>query len=157
MPLLFWLPAVAATLHVVEEFVWPGGFRAWYARYRPETGVSATPRLLVAVNALLLALTIVAATLGDTPRGAAYWLTAASIMGANAWFHLHAAWRMRSYSPGMVTGALLYAPLALVGFPWFVGTGRAALGSAAFAALIGPAYHVYSAHNHRRRAARMHG
>lgn len=31
---LFWAPLVAATLHIFEEFVWPGGFARWDREYR---------------------------------------------------------------------------------------------------------------------------
>jgi len=33
---LFILPIIAASIHVIEEFGFPGGFRNWYIRYRPE-------------------------------------------------------------------------------------------------------------------------
>jgi hypothetical protein len=42
--LFFWALPIAAAAHVFEEFAFPGGFKEWYARYRPETATSFTPR-----------------------------------------------------------------------------------------------------------------
>ena len=53
MTWIFWAPLCAASLHIFEEFVLPGGFAAWYRRYRPEIQKSITPRFLVIINALL--------------------------------------------------------------------------------------------------------
>src|SRR5262249_5803750 len=51
---IWWAPLCAATLHIVEEFVYPGGFAEWDRAYRPAFRESITPRLHVVVNALLL-------------------------------------------------------------------------------------------------------
>ena len=48
-------PLIAASLHVCEEFVYPGGFRQWYASYRPEIASSLSVGYLVLVNAIMLA------------------------------------------------------------------------------------------------------
>jgi hypothetical protein len=53
MDWLPWLPLIAAGLHIVEEFVFPGGFTAWYRSYRRQAR-RITPRFLVIVNAGLL-------------------------------------------------------------------------------------------------------
>ena len=124
-----WLPLVAVTLHLLEEFVWPGGFGNWYRSYRPERAASVTTTFLFLINALFVAMAVVPGVLGFRPYGVAIWLVVASIAAANGIFHLWASFRSRVYSPGVVTGCLVYE-----------------------AALIGPAFHIYSAWNHRRRA-----
>ena len=124
-----WLPLVAVTLHLFEEFVWPGGFGNWYRSYRPERAASVTTTFLFLINALFVAMAVVPGVLGFRPYGVAIWLVVASIAAANGIFHLWASFRSRVYSPGVVTGCLVYE-----------------------AALIGPAFHIYSAWNHRRRA-----
>jgi hypothetical protein len=153
-PIVAWLPLGAVVLHMVEEFLWPGGFPDWYRRYRPERAVSVTTRFLFWINALFVAMAVVAGAFGRRPIGVAFWLVVASIAAANALFHLWATWRRRAYSPGVVTGLLLYVPLALFGFLTFPRLGLATTGTTAQALVIGPAYHVYSAWNHRRRARR---
>jgi hypothetical protein len=107
------------------------------------------------INAVLAALAVAAALLGRRPYGIALWLVVASIGAANGAFHLWATLRGRRYSPGVATGALVYLPLAVWGFWHFAANGSATTSMLVQAAVIGPAYHVYAAWNHRRRAARM--
>ncbi|MFL5488121.1 MAG: HXXEE domain-containing protein [Gemmatimonadaceae bacterium] len=150
-----WLPLLAVVLHLIEEFAWPGGFADWYRWYRPEGSASVTRGFLFGINALFVAMAVTAGAMGFTPYGVAIWLVVASIAAANGAFHLWSVVRTRRYSPGVVTGCLIYWPLAVFGFAYF---SRERLASAAVllqAAVIGPAYHIYSAWNHRRRARRM--
>ncbi len=105
--LIRWLPLGAVMLHLLEEFVWPGGFADWYRWYRPERA---------------------------------------------GLFHLWATLRTQRYSPGVVTGATVYLPLAAFGSIYFWRAGLAGVLLLLQAAVIGPAYNVYAAWNHRRRA-----
>jgi len=150
-----WLPLGAVVLHLIEEFAWPGGFPAWYRRYVPSGAASITTSRLLRVNALFVAMAAVAGILFPRPYGVALWLIVASIGAANAFFHLWATVKMREYSPGLVTGLLLYLPLAAYGFYAFAVKGLASRSTLAQAALVGPAYHLYLAYRHRRRAATL--
>ena len=165
-----WLPLGAVLLHLFEEFVWPGGFAEWYRWYRPERAASVTTRFLVWINALFVLMALIPVALGfrqrwttastrseppGTPYGAAFWLVVASIAAANGLFHVWAVLRTRRYSPGVVTGCIVYLPLAVFGFIYFWRTGLANLPTLLQAAIIGPAYNVYAAWNHRRRAKSM--
>jgi hypothetical protein len=151
---LFWTLPIAAAAHVFEEFAFPGGFKAWYARYRPETATSFTPAFAIGINALLLVLCSIPLLAGPIPRSVALWLTLAAVLAGNTIFHARATLKMREYSPGLVSALLLYVPLAVVGFIHFLRTGDASMGTAISAALIGGAYNVFAARNHRRRARR---
>ena len=151
-PSLYWLPLGAVALHLVEEFAWPGGFADWYRRYRPEGARSVTTRFLFWINALLVAMALLVGVLGPRPQGVALWLVVASIGAANGEFHLWAAARTRAYSPGVVTGLVVYVPLAVYGFAHFARSGPASAGTMLQALLMGPAYHLFAAWNHRRRA-----
>ncbi len=150
-----WLPLGAVVLHLVEEFVWPGGFPEWYRRYRPERAASVTTGFLVRINVLFVVMALIPAAMGFRPYGVAFWLVVASIAAANGLFHLWAVVRTLRYSPGVVTGALLYLPLAAFGFIYFWRAGLASAPLMVQAALIGPAYNLYAAWNHRRRAKAM--
>ena len=46
---LRWALLPAASVHIFEEFVFPGGFPAWYRTYRAAP-TRITPRFLVIVN-----------------------------------------------------------------------------------------------------------
>jgi hypothetical protein len=55
----------------------------------------------------------------------------------------------------MISGILLYIPLAVYGFVHFLMNGQASVGTALVALLLGGSYHFISYINHRRRALRM--
>lgn len=50
MTWLWWAPLAATTLHIFEEFVYPGGFAEWDRNYRPAVRKSITPRFHIIVN-----------------------------------------------------------------------------------------------------------
>jgi hypothetical protein len=77
-----------------------------------------------------------------------------ALMAANGCWHLWAATRTHEYSPGMITGALLYIPLAACGFATYIASGRVSAGTAAAAAIIGASYPVWSAVFHARARGR---
>jgi hypothetical protein len=151
---LAWAPAVAASAHIFEEFVYPGGFGAWYRRYRPDAALSFTPRFAVGINALLVGVCLLIPLQGLGPNGLALWLTVAALLVGNALFHIRATFRGKEYSPGVVTSVLAYLPLGLFGYAYFLRSGRASFATAAGAAVLGGSYNFISAWNHRRRARR---
>ena len=153
---VFLLPAIVVSAHLFEEFVWPGEFAAWYRGYRPDRAASITAPYLVTVNLVLVAMALAAWLLGPSPRGIALWLIVASLGASNAVFHAAATWRTRQYSPGLITGLVLYLPIACLGIQLFVVSGVAAPATVVQAALIGPAFHWWSARRHQRRAAVPH-
>src|SRR4051812_25158499 len=86
-PTLLLLPALAVAAHLVEEFVWPGGFGNWYRAYRPVRASSVTAGYLVRINALFFAMALLPALLSPSPYAVAFWLIVASICASNAVFH----------------------------------------------------------------------
>ena len=148
-----WMPLFAAALHIVEEFVWPGGFQTWYRQYRPEIAKSLSTTYLVLINGLLLALCALSGYLGFTPRGAALFLTIIAVLGGNGVFHLWATLRRKRYSPGVVTGIALYVPLAIYGYIAVLHAGLATVETAIVSAVMGSSYQWISVANHRRRSA----
>ena len=150
--LLLWAPTLAASAHIFEEFVWPGGFLDWHRGYRPQHAASITPRFALIANALLLFLCIAAPVNGPTPLGVAEWLVATAILATNAVFHVRAVLQTRAYSPGVVTAVFLYVPLTLGGTFWLIHTGLASIATAAALFLAGGAYPFLSVFLHRRRS-----
>lgn len=153
MLFLAWSLAGAASLHILEEFVFPGGFKSWWRAYRPETAASVSDRFLIMINLLLVAFSAAVALAVQAPRGngVAAWLALAALLFSNATFHIIGAIQSRSYSPGMITGTVLYIPIAIYGFAYFLRSGRASATTALVAAIIGGSYHFISFANHRRR------
>jgi hypothetical protein len=149
-----WAPAVATVIHIFEEFVFPGGFTAWYRRYRPDAALSFTPRFAVTINALLLGVSLLIPLQGLGPSGVALWLVVAALLVGNALFHIRATLSAREYSPGLVTSVLGYLPLGILGYIYFLRSGRASLGTAVSSAVLGGSYNLISVWLHRRRARR---
>ena len=152
--IFLWLPAIAVAAHLVEEFVWPGGFADWYRAYRPERAASVTTRYLVIVNAVLVLIALLPPVLRHSPRGLAFWLIVAAIGATNGLFHIWATISGRRYSPGVVTGALVYLPLVVFGFRELVAPRLVGRGTALQAVIVGIGFHLWSAWNHERRAKR---
>ena len=145
-----WYPVIAVVAHLVEEFVWPGGFAEWYRHYPPGRVVRVSTRFLIVVNVAFVALALLPPLLGATPRGLAVWMVVAAVAAANGVFHAIAVVRSRVYSPGVVTGLALYVPLAVFGALRLTSLGLVSFGTLAQAIVIGIGYHLWSAHNHAR-------
>jgi hypothetical protein len=151
--IFLWIPVAAIAAHLVEEFVWPGGFASWYRRYPPGHTTAVSPRFLWIINIAFVALALLPPLLGPSPRGLALWLTIAMVAAANAVFHIVAVVRTRGYSPGVVTSIVLYLPLAIIGGAFLSRHALVSTGTLVEAIVIGIAYHVWSAWNHRQHAA----
>jgi hypothetical protein len=146
---LRWAPLTAASLHVFEEFAWPGGFSRWYRTYRGNAK-SVNRRFLVIINAGLVITLLEGAIAGRTPVGVALLLTFSAVLFSNGCWHLWASYRSHSYSPGVISGVLVYLPLGLFEYSGWIRVGRASLGTAAVALLIGTSYPLWSAAYHGR-------
>lgn len=149
---VYWLPATCVALHVFEEFAWPGGFLAWYRRYRPEFAASLTVRFVVVVNALLILLTLWLGWFGPAAsRGVSAWLALMAGLACNGVFHVCGMVLSRAYSPGVVTGVLLYLPVCAWGYWYFLSRG-ASPQLALISGAVGAGYQLWSAWNHQRRS-----
>ena len=142
--LVFCLP-IAFGLHVCEEFIFPGGAGEWFKAYRPQYAGAYTPSYFFKINAIPLGLSVLVC-LGafDYREGFSFggiraWLAFVSLQGFNGVYHLRGAIETRRYSPGMVTGTVLYLPLAILGFAHLLRTGAVDVFSAIVCLLIGAA------------------
>lgn len=166
---LWWAPLGSALLHIGEEFVYPGGFAEWDREYRSSFRTSITRRFHVIINALLIWICFAVAISG-LPGGVldvggkrfrsgipaslsvVGWLALAALLFSNAVFHVVGTFRTKRISPGVRTGVLLYVPLALIGYWYFLHTGQVSAGPAVLAAILGGSYHLWASFAHRWRA-----
>lgn len=148
-------PLLCSIAHITEEFVFPGGFVKWYRNYRPAYAASITPRYLLLINSILLGAGALLAWLGlSWARGPSLWLILAAILGANAYFHIRGTFITRKYSPGVITGTLLYIPLFVIGNIYFLSHHIATLGMATFSLVVGASYQFWSDTAHGARSVR---
>ena len=149
---LFWIPLVAACLHILEEFVFPGHFSEWYKIYKPGIKKSITWQFLVVINVGLLILCYDVGALGPSKFGIAAWLGVMSMLAANGIWHIKGVVKTRMYSPGLITGSLLYLPLAVYGFVYFLSTNQTTILTALLAFTIGGSFQFWSNMFHRFRS-----
>lgn len=106
-PHLAWLLPPAYAAHILEE--WFGGFPAWIGLV---VG-SPLPRVwFIVINAIAMAMAI-AATRASTTREDFGWagIGVAAVLFVNGFAHALGTVIMRTYSPGLITGVVLYVPL----------------------------------------------
>ncbi len=98
---------LAYLAHLAEE--WWGGFVPWSQQYGPMTG----EKFLV-LNAVIWPALVVAAILAwRFSRFGVAALVVSAVLGLNGVLHLLSSLATGTYSPGAVTGAVLYLPLAI--------------------------------------------
>jgi hypothetical protein len=139
----------AASLHIFEEFVWPGGFHRWYQKHRANAK-SVNRRFLVMINAGLLISLFEAALAGRSPVGVPLLLTFSAILFSNGCWHLWASYKSHSYSPGVISGTLFYLPLPIVEYAGWMQLGQASPWTAILAFVIGSSYPLWSALYHKQ-------
>lgn len=108
-PRIVLLLPVAVLLHQLEE--WFGGFVPWM---NDVLGLGVTPERFLQINAIgLLLFTAGALAAAVSPRAA--WIAAsiASLMALNAVVHALLTVGYGVYSPGTVTGLVIYLPLSV--------------------------------------------
>jgi hypothetical protein len=152
--LTFWLLPVFAVLHVCEEFFIPGGFADWYRTYRPAFAPSMTSSYFLRVNTIYVGACFLAAIL--TSQGNhALWLTMSTIQVSNAIFHAIGTFRTRKYTPGLITGLVLYGPLFIFGTRMILAAQFLSSVEALKWAGLGFCYQAYSYWNHARRSGQV--
>ncbi len=125
-------------LHMGEEYFFPGGFMDLMKRMNPRFAPYVTGRMAVAMNGLQLVLCVLAMVIAE--KALVFSLSVAGLLYINVWVHVLAAFRVRGYAPGLVTGVLLYLPLASFAYGMFLASGQVSLGQVLVTILLGAAY-----------------
>ena len=115
---LGWLFPVTYGVHIVEERRGGEGFPAWFSRV---TGTELSVERFLALNAYALAGMTLGVVLAAFFRQMRWLLVGfGAVVLVNGLAHLAASAATRSYSPGAVSGALLWLPLGA----WTLAAGR---------------------------------
>jgi hypothetical protein len=129
---------VAAVIHVLEEYAYPGGFSDWMRSLNPRFAPWITARFALIINGLFLLLCVMGAVVAS--KSLVFSLSVASLLFFNGLTHLAGTIRAKRYAPGVVSGVLLYIPLSLYAFYLCAGAGRLTLVGSAIAGLLGVLY-----------------
>ena len=115
---LGWLLPASYAVHVAEEWRGGEGFPAWFSRV---TGAELSGEKFLALNAFALAGMTLGVALVMRYRKLRWLLVGfAAVELLNALAHVAASAVTRSYSPGLVSGVLLWLPLGA----WALAAGR---------------------------------
>jgi Protein of unknown function with HXXEE motif len=106
-PVALWAIVAAIGVHIIEEYAM--NFPGWTARF---FSMPITPEDFHLVNACVSLYAIACASVGW--RLPAFSLSIAGLVGLNGVFHAGASVVAGGYSPGAVTGAVLFLPLAVL-------------------------------------------
>jgi len=129
--ILAYLFPIAFSLHVLEEFVFPGNGEDWFRLYRPRYAHRYTEAYFVKVNAIgfagaaLVPLGLLDYRSGYSLGGIFGNMIFASALLANTYYHVRGSIETKRYSPGTVTAVVLYAPIATAFFVQMLRTGAA--------------------------------
>ena len=149
--ILFWILPISVLLHIIEEFIYPGGFLDWDRNYRPGIAKSTHPRFLIIINVLLFAICFNPILSGMTNGGIEWWLSIVSILFVNSYFHVKGVIVLKRYSPGVITSIFIYIPLAIYGYWYFLSSNKVTLITAVLCFSVGIAYQIISSYNPLRR------
>jgi hypothetical protein len=126
--ILLWSFPIGLSLHVFEEFGFPGGFRQWIKTYNPRKLKSNT--IYFIENAAgIVAVCIIALKANDI-LGYRIYLYCVAGMAGNAASHLRGTIQKKQYCPGTVSSVLLLLPLFVISYWYFLGAGKVDLASA---------------------------
>lgn len=106
-----WLFPVTYVAHAVEEIWAGGGYAAWISSLsgQPITDIE----LLVIHVALIVGMSAVVALVQARQRFCWSIVAFAVVVTGNTLMHAVSTWLTRSYSPGLVTGLVLWSPLGV--------------------------------------------
>ena len=130
----------AAILHVLEEFVYPGGFMALIKKMAPPFAPFVTQTFAIVINGLFLLLCVMAALIGRSAP--VFVLSIAALLGINGMTHTLGAIRAGCYAPGLLSGVLLYLPLAVLAYYQSIGSGQLSVEQGVGSFILGAAYQV---------------
>jgi hypothetical protein len=135
---IFWAFIVAAVIHIVEEYKYPGGFSDAMKKLNPRFAPFVTVKFAVVINGLFLLVCLAGAIVGD--KSLVFSLSVASLLLFNALMHIGGTIRMKRYVPGAVSGVLLYLPFSLYVYYLFVNSGQLSLLDGIVSILLGVLY-----------------
>jgi len=128
----------AAVIHIVEEYVVPGGFADAFRRLLPRAAHLFSPKFHLVVNGVFLLVCLLSALIGKANLVLS--LSAFGLIFTNAILHIRGAIVQKGYYPGVLSGALIYVPLAVYAFGVHLASGQITWPQAALSFALGALY-----------------
>jgi hypothetical protein len=121
LQLVLWALPLFLCIHVFEEFAYPGGFIQWMATHNSRRLKS--PSYYIVINAAAILLGAIVAAIPPTTIGYCLHIWLVTFMATNGLSHAIASVQAQRYSPGTVTGSILFFPLLAIS-SWILVTGH---------------------------------
>lgn len=131
---------VAGILHILEEYVYPGGFADAFRKLLPRSSHLFTVSFHVIVNGIFVLLTLVGAFIGRSNLVIS--LSVYGLIFANAFLHIRGAIVTRKYYPGVISAVLIYIPLTVFAYFRFLSSKELTWPQAGLSFLLGVLYMV---------------
>ena len=128
----------ASLIHMGEEYFYPGGFMDVMKRLNPRFAPLVTVPLAVAINGLQLVLCLVAIAVGK--NALVFSMSVAGLLFFNGLIHIMGCVRVRGYAPGVISGVLLYLPLAGYAYYLTISSGQLTLAGVIVTGVLGLLY-----------------
>jgi hypothetical protein len=135
---IFYTFIAAGVFHVLEEYFYPGGFPDFMQRISQSFSPFITTNFAIVMNGLFLVLCILSTVVGRS--NLVFSLSIASLLVCNGLIHLMGSLRARRYTPGLITGLLLYIPLGIMAYIVFWRSGELPIMQGILSFLLGLAY-----------------
>ncbi len=116
---------VVSLVHMGEEYFYPGGFMDFMKRLNPRFAPHVTAAFAVVINGLQLLLCILAVVVRESAF--VFSLSIAGLLFVNSLMHIMGSIRSKGYTPGLLTGVVLYLPLSLYAYSVFLNSGQLTL------------------------------
>lgn len=129
---------IAAAIHIIEEYILPGGFAEAFSKLLPRASHLFTLKFHIVVNGLFFLLCLISSFIGK-----ANLVLSLSIFGlifANAVLHIRGAIIKKGYYPGVISGVFIYIPMTVYAYSLFITSQQLTLMQAGLSFLLGVLY-----------------
>ena len=136
--LIFITLPIAAAIHIIEEYIFPGGFAEAFSKLLPRASHLFTLKFHIVVNVVFFLLCLISALIGK-----ANLVLSLSIFGlifANAVLHIRGAIINKRYYPGVISGVFIYIPITVYAYSVFLSSRQLTWLQAGVSFLLGMLY-----------------
>jgi hypothetical protein len=135
---IFILLPIAAVVHIIEEYLFPGGFAEAFRKLLPRASHLFTVKFHILVNAIFILMCFIAALIRQ-----ANLILSLSVFGlifTNAVLHIRGAIIQKGYYPGVISGIFIYIPIAIYAYSIFMNSKQLSWIQAIISFLLGVLY-----------------
>ncbi len=135
---IFLFLPIAGILHIIEEYVIPGGFAQAFNNLLPRASHLFTKRFHIIVNTIFIIICVIAAIIGT--KNLILSLSGFGLIFMNGLLHIRGAILQKGYYPGLITSVLIYFPVTIFAFMKYIQSSQITWSESLISFLLGIAY-----------------